>query len=67
MNLCFFSLSVDLGCRKQTGKWSETSVLNIIVLKLVFTNQFLKTWFIIVDVFLVTLVGFFIAGIKLFW
>ena len=62
----FSSLGLDVGCRKQTGKWSEISILNINVLKLLFTNKFVRIWFIIGDVFLVTLVGLFIAGIKLF-
>ena len=53
----FSSLGQDFGCRKQIGKWSEVSVLNIIVLKLVFAKDFVKTWSIAVDVFLVTLVG----------
>ena len=63
----FSSLGLDVGCRKQIGKWSEMSILNINVLKLVFTNKFVRIWSIIVDVFLVTLVGLFTVGIKLFW
>ena len=38
----FSSLEVDGGWRKQTGKWSEISVLNVIVLKLVFTTECVK-------------------------
>ena len=34
--------SLGLGCRKQLGKWSEMSILNINVLKSVFTNKFVK-------------------------
>lgn len=34
----FSSLGQDVGNRKQIGKWCEILVLNIIVLKLVFTN-----------------------------
>ena len=52
----FSSLGQDVGCQKQIGKWSEVSVLNIIVLKLVFAKDFVKTS-ITVDVFLVTPVG----------
>ena len=53
----FSSLGQDVGCQKQIGKWSEVSVLYIIVLKLVFAKDFVKTWSITVDVFLVTPVG----------
>ena len=63
----FSSLGLDLRCRKKGGNWSEISTLNINVLKLVFTNEFVRIWSIIVDVFLVTLVGLFTVGIKLFW
>ena len=59
-------MGLDVGCRKQIQKWSEMSILNINVLKLVFTNKFVRIWSIIVDVFLVTLVGLFTVGIKLF-
>ena len=45
----FSSFGVDGGWRKQIGKWSEISVLNIIVLKLVFTNEFIKIWYVIVE------------------
>ena len=38
----FSSLGLDVGCRKQIGKWSEMSILNINVLKLVFTNEFVR-------------------------
>ena len=63
----FSYLSVDVSCRKKIGKWSEISFLNIIVSKLVFTNEFVKIWSVIGDVFLVTVVGLCIAGLKLFW
>ena len=33
----FTSLGLDVGCRKQIGKWFETSILN--VLKLGLTNK----------------------------
>ena len=61
------SLGLDVGCRKQTRRWSEISILDINVLKLVFTNEFIRIWSIIVEVFLVTLVSFFTVGIRLFW
>ena len=38
----FSSLSLDLDCRKQIGKWSEISNLKINVLKVVFTNEFVR-------------------------
>ena len=43
-NTCIFvfSLRLDVGSRKQMGKWSEISVLNIVVLKLAFTNEFAR-------------------------
>ena len=59
----FSSLGLDVGCRKKIGKWSEISILSINVLKLVFTNKFVRIWFVIVDAFLVTLVGLLIIGI----
>ena len=36
----FFSLGLDVGNRKQLGKWFQISVLNEIVLELEFTNEF---------------------------
>ena len=62
----FSSLGRDVSCRKQIGKWSEMSILNINVLKLGYTNKFVRIWSIIVNVFFVTLVGLFTVGIKLF-
>ena len=62
----FSTLSLDVGYRKQIGKWSEISILNVNVLKLVFINEFLRIWSIIFDAFFVTLVVSFIVGIKLF-
>ena len=38
----FPSLCLDDGCRKQIGKWSEKSILNINILKLVFTKEFVR-------------------------
>ena len=52
--------------KKQIGKWSEMSILNINVLKLVFTNEFVRILSIITDVFLVTLGDVFNVGVKLF-
>ena len=63
----FSSLGLDVGCRKQIRKWLETTILDINVSKLVFTNDFVRIWSIIVDVFLVTLVSLFTVEIKLFW
>ena len=63
----FSSLGLNVGCRKQIGKWSEISILNINVLKLVFTDEFVGMWSIKVGVFLVTLEGVFTIGRKLFW
>ena len=61
----FSSQDLDVGCRKQIGKWSEMSVLN--VLKLIFTKKSVRIWSIVVGVFLVILVGLFTVWIKLFW
>ena len=61
----FSSQDLDVGCRKQIGKWSEISVLN--VLKLIFTKKSVRIWSIVVGVFLVILVGLFTVWIKLFW
>ena len=63
----FSYLGLDVGWRKKIGKLCEISILSINVLKLVFTNKFIRIWFIIVAGFLVTLVGLPIIGIKLFW
>ena len=38
----FSSLGLDIGWRKKIGKWSEISILSINVLKLVFTNKFIR-------------------------
>ena len=62
----FSFLRLDIDCRKQIGKWCEVSILNINVLKLVYTNKFVRIWSIIDDGFLVNLVGLFIIGIKCF-
>ena len=47
-----------------TGKWSDMSVLKIVVLKLTFTKWFVRMWSIAVAVFLV---GLFMVGIIAFW
>ena len=63
----FSFLGLDVGCRKQMGKWFEILILNINVSKLALTNEYVRIWSIIVGVFAVTLLGLFIVGIKLFW
>ena len=41
----FSSLCLDVGCRKQIGKWCEVSILDINILKLVYTNsRFVYYW-----------------------
>ena len=45
----FFSLGLDVGNRKQLGKWFQISVLNEIVLELEFTNEFVWILSIKVD------------------
>ena len=47
---------------KETGKWFETSALNIIVLKLIFKNQFVRILYIIFDFFLLTLEAFLVIA-----
>ena len=51
----------------QIGKWSETSVLIIVALKVFSTKLLVMIWSIAVAVFLVTLVGLFMVGIIPFW
>ena len=64
----FSDLVIDEnGSKSQTGKWSEISVLKIADLKLVSTKELVRIWSIAGAVFIVTLVGLFIVGIKLFW
>ena len=53
--------------KRQIGKWSKISVLKIADLKLVSTKELVRIWSITVAVSIVTLVGLFIVGIKLFW
>ena len=45
-----FPLRLDVGNRKKVEKWSEISVLNIIVLTWAFPNKFGRMESIIVDV-----------------
>ena len=60
-------LTLGDGRKRQIGKWSEISVLKIADLKLVSTKELVRMWSIAVAVFIVTLVGLIIVGIKLFW
>ena len=54
------------GSKRQTGKWSDISVLEIAYLKSVSAKELVKIWLITAAVFIVTLVGLFVVGIKLF-
>ena len=55
------------GRKRQIGKCSEISVLKIADLELVSTKELVRMLSIAVAVFIETLVGLFIVGIKLFW
>ena len=60
------NVTLAYGRKRQIGKSSEISVLKIADLKLVSTMELVRMWSIAVAVFIVTLLGLFIVGIKLF-
>ena len=55
------------GRKRKVGKLSEILVLKIADLKLVSTKELVRMLSIAVAVFIMTLVGLLIVGIKLFW
>ena len=55
------------GRKRKIGKLSEILVLKIADLKLVSTKELVRMLSIAVAVFIMTLVGLLIVGIKLFW
>ena len=55
------------GRKRKVGKSSEILVLKIADLKLVSTKELVRMLSIAVAVFIMTLVGLLIVGIKLFW